>query len=129
MTVLGGEPFEPKNQPELTALLQRVKARYPHKTVWCFTGFRLDDELLLRARAAREPARGIRLLEAMETPTPEALLLLGNLRMARKDYPGAIDALLAAEPARPLEAAKLLEVCYRELEDYRSAYHWACKQR
>jgi anaerobic ribonucleoside-triphosphate reductase activating protein len=46
LTVLGGEPFEPKNQPELTALLQRVKARYPHKTVWCFTGFRLDDELL-----------------------------------------------------------------------------------
>lgn len=89
----------------------------------------LDDELLLRARAAREPARGIRLLEAMEAPTPEALLLLGNLRMELKDYPGAIDALLMAEPARPLEAAKLLEVCYRELEDYRSAYHWACKQR
>ena len=65
----------------------------------------------------------------MEAPTPEALLLLGNLRMELKDYPGAIDALLAAEPARPLEAAKLLEVCYRELEDYRSAYHWACKQR
>ena len=46
LTVLGGEPFEPKNQPTLTALLQRVKERYPAKTVWCFTGFRLHDELL-----------------------------------------------------------------------------------
>lgn len=89
----------------------------------------LDRELLLRARAAEDSARGIRLLEAMEAPTPEANLLLGRLRMERKDYPGAINALLAAEPVLPMEAAKLLEICYRELEDYRSAYHWACKQR
>ena len=46
LTVLGGEPFEPKNQSALTALLRRVKERYPHKTVWCFTGFRLGEELL-----------------------------------------------------------------------------------
>lgn len=46
LTLLGGEPFEPKNQPTLTALLRRVKAQYPDKTVWCFTGFRLGEELL-----------------------------------------------------------------------------------
>lgn len=46
LTVLGGEPFEPKNQPTLTALLRRVKEAYPNKTVWCFTGFRLEEELL-----------------------------------------------------------------------------------
>ena len=45
LTVLGGEPFEPKNQRELVKLLQKVKSDYPHKTVWVFTGFRLDDEL------------------------------------------------------------------------------------
>lgn len=45
LTVLGGEPFEPKNQRELVKLLQKVKANYPDKTVWVFTGFRLDDEL------------------------------------------------------------------------------------
>ena len=27
-------------------LLREVKAKYPGKTIWCFTGFRLDDELL-----------------------------------------------------------------------------------
>lgn len=45
LTVLGGEPFEPKNQRVLVKLLQKVKADYPDKTVWVFTGFRLDDEL------------------------------------------------------------------------------------
>lgn len=46
LTVLGGEPFEPENQRELVGLLRRVKAHYPHKTVWVFTGFTLDGELL-----------------------------------------------------------------------------------
>ena len=46
LSLLGGEPFEPENQRELLPLLREVKAKYPGKTIWCFTGFRLDDELL-----------------------------------------------------------------------------------
>ena len=46
LTVLGGEPFEPRNQRELLPLLREVRERYPDKTIWCFTGFRLEDELL-----------------------------------------------------------------------------------
>ena len=46
LTVLGGEPFEPRNQRELLPLLREVREKYPAKTIWCFTGFRLDDELL-----------------------------------------------------------------------------------
>ena len=45
LTLLGGEPFEPKNQPALTELLRRVKAEAPDKNIWCFTGFTLDGEL------------------------------------------------------------------------------------
>ena len=45
LTLLGGEPFEPKNQPALTAFLRRVRAAYPNKNIWCFTGFTLDKEL------------------------------------------------------------------------------------
>lgn len=47
LTLLGGEPFEPKNQPALTAFLKKVKAEYPDKDIWCFTGFVLDKELLV----------------------------------------------------------------------------------
>ena len=45
LTLLGGDPFEPENQRDLLPLLRQVRARYPQKTVWCFTGYRLDDEL------------------------------------------------------------------------------------
>ena len=31
---------------QLVKLLKKVKADYPTKTVWVFTGFRLEDELL-----------------------------------------------------------------------------------
>ena len=46
LTLLGGEPFEPSNQRALVPFLRRVRARYPEKTIWCFTGFTLDGELL-----------------------------------------------------------------------------------
>ena len=46
LTVLGGEPFEPRNQHDLLPLLREVREKYPKKDIWCFTGFRLEDELL-----------------------------------------------------------------------------------
>ena len=45
LTLLGGEPFEPVNQRELVPFLHRVRAACPQKTIWCFTGFTLDEEL------------------------------------------------------------------------------------
>ena len=53
LTVLGGEPFEPRNQKELIPFLERVRREFPNKTVWCFTGFRYDDELLCSGSYAR----------------------------------------------------------------------------
>ena len=46
LTLLGGEPFEPENQRALLPFIKRVKEEFPNKTIWCFTGFLLDDELL-----------------------------------------------------------------------------------
>lgn len=51
LTVLGGEPFEPANQQRLLPFLQRVKAKYPSKTIWIYTGYLLDKELLRESRA------------------------------------------------------------------------------
>ncbi|MBQ7836759.1 MAG: anaerobic ribonucleoside-triphosphate reductase activating protein [Clostridia bacterium] len=45
LTLLGGEPFEPKNQKELVPFLKKVREKCPDKTIWCFTGFTLDNEL------------------------------------------------------------------------------------
>ena len=46
LTVLGGEPMEYVNQKELLPFLKKVKENYPKKTIWCYTGFVLEDELL-----------------------------------------------------------------------------------
>ena len=44
-TLLGGEPFEPENQRALYPFLQKVKARFPHKTIWMFSGFTYEELL------------------------------------------------------------------------------------
>lgn len=39
LSILGGDPLEPENVPTVTALLERVRARYGRsKTVWLWTG-------------------------------------------------------------------------------------------
>ena len=38
ITILGGEPTEPENQPEILTLLREFKAKFPTKTVWLYTG-------------------------------------------------------------------------------------------
>lgn len=45
-SLLGGEPFEPENQPALADFLERVKATYPEKSVWCYTGYDFEKDLL-----------------------------------------------------------------------------------
>ena len=46
LTLLGGEPFEPQNQPEIVALLRQVKAKYPQKSIWAFSGYLFDKDIL-----------------------------------------------------------------------------------
>lgn len=46
LTLLGGEPFEPENQPSIVTLLRQVKAAYPEKTIWAFSGYLFDKDIL-----------------------------------------------------------------------------------
>ena len=45
-TLLGGEPFEPQNQLPLVELLRQVKAKYPEKSIWAFSGYLFDRDML-----------------------------------------------------------------------------------
>lgn len=54
-SLLGGEPFAPENRSTLAPLLERIKAAYPQKTVWCYTGYELDRELLGKEKDDRVP--------------------------------------------------------------------------
>ena len=51
LTLLGGEPMEPANQKALLPFLKRVRERFPRKTIWCYTGYLFDKELLSDSRA------------------------------------------------------------------------------
>lgn len=39
ITYLGGEPFEPQNQPGLLALTRKIRRELPDKSIWSFTGY------------------------------------------------------------------------------------------
>lgn len=46
LTLLGGEPMEYGNQQGLLPLLRRVKEECPGKTIWCYTGYKYDKDIL-----------------------------------------------------------------------------------
>ncbi len=50
LTVLGGEPFEEENQRDILPFLRRVKKVFPHKTIWCYTGYVYEADLLSGGR-------------------------------------------------------------------------------
>lgn len=48
LTLLGGEPMEPQNQERLLPLIQKVRERFPEKSIWCFTGYDFERDILGR---------------------------------------------------------------------------------
>ena len=54
LTLLGGEPMEPENRGTVLSLLQTVRQRYPGKDIWCYTGYRYEEDLLAWAREERD---------------------------------------------------------------------------
>lgn len=48
ITILGGEPFEHVNQIGLLPLLRRIRERFPNKSIWCFSGYLFDRDIVGR---------------------------------------------------------------------------------
>ena len=46
LTLLGGEPFEPQNQAAVVELLRQVKQQLPEKSIWAFSGYLFDKDML-----------------------------------------------------------------------------------
>jgi anaerobic ribonucleoside-triphosphate reductase activating protein len=46
LSLLGGEPMETSNQEGLLPLLRRVREEYPEKTIWCYTGYLFDRDIM-----------------------------------------------------------------------------------
>ena len=46
LTLLGGEPFDPRNQAAVVELLRQVKRELPEKSIWAFSGYLFDRDML-----------------------------------------------------------------------------------
>ena len=46
LSLLGGEPFEKINQLGLISLIRRFKQEFPTKTIWCYSGYLFDQDIL-----------------------------------------------------------------------------------
>lgn len=92
-----------------------------------------DDVLLLRAEAdiaqGNETAAE-RVLGAVEdTESVQWNYLMGQALLGRQAYDQAAGHLHRAEKELPEQTCPLLEICYRELGDYKMAYYYATKKR
>ena len=74
LSLLGGEPFEPDNQPAVLALVERVRKELPQKTVWCYSGYCFEE---LAAGKIGDHSRA--LLEGLD------VLVDGPFVLAKKD--------------------------------------------
>lgn len=46
LSLLGGEPLEPKNQEGLLPLVKDIKEKFPDKNIWCYTGFDFEKDVM-----------------------------------------------------------------------------------
>lgn len=46
LTLLGGEPLEHFNQKGLVELVKQVKQKLPNKSIWCYTGFDFEKDVM-----------------------------------------------------------------------------------
>ena len=92
----------------------------------------LDEELMLRAKAALNRGDydhcGV-LLDAVEMKDEAWNFLRGQVYLAKEDYESALRCFQMAEQAYKESIYPLMEQCARELEDYKLAYEYACKQK
>ena len=58
-SVLGGERLEPANRDTVWELLQKVKETYPEKTIWLYTGYEYEKDLLRWEAEGEQTVTGI----------------------------------------------------------------------
>ena len=99
LTLLGGEPFEPENRRGLIELCRRFRERFHDKTIWCYSGFVFDRELLSESIAQPDTARELlslidvlvdgRFVESLKSP---ALMFRGSSNQRIIDVSRSLEA-------------------------------------
>ena len=90
------------------------------------------QSMLLRATAAlqqNKPEICLAFIAAADRQTEEGLLLKADALVQQRAYEEAIEHYLRLENSMTSQVYPKLELCYRELGDFKKAYEYACKQR
>lgn len=89
------------------------------------------EGLMMAAAALEEekPEKSGAILESMEARGQQWHFLRAEVYLVQKEYALAAEQYKQAEGWDPKRVYARLEQCYRELEDYKQAYFYACKQR
>lgn len=121
------------NAPYCGKELERRRLLLLYRSGACVTLPNMDEALLLRGQDALsrgETERAAHLLEAAEDhAAPRWRLLMGQVYMARKEYAEAARCLQAVETVYPKQTIPNLEICFRELGDYKNAYFYVLRQK
>ena len=91
-----------------------------------------EPERIIRGAAAMAGGDGekcVRLLTSEGVTTARGQLLLGDAYLALAAYAQAAEQYQKAEKEYPRQAAEKMEICFREMGDYKMAYYYATKQR
>jgi lipopolysaccharide biosynthesis regulator YciM len=92
-----------------------------------------DTELLLRAQVAlthKEERLAAAILDAaQDRESIRWHFLRGQAALGQEDYRTAADCFHRVEESGETSVYSWLEQCYQRLEDYKMAYHYACKQK
>lgn len=62
LSILGGEPFEFKNQETVLNLINRVKKAFPEKNIWIWSGFTIENLLSRKDKITNEILKKIDVL-------------------------------------------------------------------
>ena len=93
----------------------------------------MDEELLLRAQVALSRQEGgvaATILEvAQDRESKQWNFLRGQAAFQQGEYQIAAAFFHKVEQTGDVGVCRWLEQCYQKLEDYKMAYHYACKQK
>ncbi len=76
LSLLGGEPMHPANQATVLRVMKTFRNVFPHKTIWCYTGYLFED---LRDGKVGDPAVVKEMLSLID------VLVDGEFHEAEKD--------------------------------------------
>ena len=69
LTILGGEPLEPENQPTVLRIMQAVRERYGNtKTIWVYSGFTYEQLTATQEDSTQESTEQTQCLQEAHKP-------------------------------------------------------------